>query len=286
MILKNYWSSRAILRIYQRAKISLTLTSVYKNWPYHYVWKIIQPDYAIYKLKGGAQLKVRPATTDRIAVKEVWVHNLYFPRGFDLSHSDIVIDIGAHIGTFTIMPALKANRGMVYAFELSPDNFTLLEENIVLNRLSNVHACLTAVSGQEGKVELVLHPNNPLSHSLQKRPKNGRQIGVATTTLERIMSEHNIEKIDYLKIDCEGGEHDILYHTPPEVLRKIKKICIECEDIDHERNQRTMVHFLKQKGFGVAMTMAPYGGLLLYGVQDPIYSLRLDDDSSAGPACG
>ncbi len=53
---------------------------------------------------------------------------------------------------------------------------------------------------------------------------------VLITTLQEFMDSNHIQKIDFLKLDCEGAEGAILFSTPDEYLRRIRKITMEFHD--------------------------------------------------------
>jgi hypothetical protein len=65
------------------------------------------------------------------------------------------------------------------------------------------------------------------------------------------MAEKNISKVDYFKIDCEGGEYDIFFNSGDEVFSKISKIGMEYHNLDEQNNVDKMKVFLESKGFEV-----------------------------------
>jgi FkbM family methyltransferase len=76
---------------------------------------------------------------------------------FTPKEGDIVIDVGAYIGPYTIIASKRVGEnGKVVAIEADPDNFDLLNRNIQLNKLSNVIALNYAVYSKEKKVKLYL----------------------------------------------------------------------------------------------------------------------------------
>ena len=87
----------------------------------------------------------------------------------------------------------------MYAFEPESKNFTALEENIRLNGLTNVKALRKAVSKQRGTAKLYLGAAD--SHSLYGK---GEYEEVEMIPLS------DFGDIDFLKIDAEGAERDIL----------------------------------------------------------------------------
>lgn len=110
----------------------------------------------------------------------------------DIRPDDIVLDIGAHVGGFTISAALKAKH--VYAVE--PIFYKELEENVKLNNLSNVTILSFAV-GDGSIVDLSFNKTT--------------QIGVQTFSIINIiklilLNSGGLHKISFLKCDCEGYE--------------------------------------------------------------------------------
>ena len=71
-----------------------------------------------------------------------------------IKEGDIVIDIGAHIGYYTLLfSKLVGKTGKVFAFEAHPDNFTLLKQNVETNGYTNVVVENKAVSNYNGKIK-------------------------------------------------------------------------------------------------------------------------------------
>src|SRR5437763_1822635 len=70
---------------------------------------------------------------------------------------DIVVDIGAHIGLYTIISSKRVGfNGKVIAIEAHPENFEILNRNIQLNQLTNVIALNYAVYSEEERLKLYL----------------------------------------------------------------------------------------------------------------------------------
>ena len=70
---------------------------------------------------------------------------------------DIVVDVGAHIGRYTLIAANRVGRnGKVVAVEANPDNFEMLNNNVKLNRLTNVTSLNYAAYSHETKIKLYL----------------------------------------------------------------------------------------------------------------------------------
>lgn len=117
---------------------------------------------------------------------------------------------------------------MVVAIEPEPENFEVLKKNIALNELKNVIALNLACASKLGKVRLYLSPG-PGWHSIVN--KTSRSIQVTGRTLDDILAEIRVFKIDLLKIDVEGAEAHVLLGAR-RTLRNTKKIRIIFEALD------------------------------------------------------
>ncbi|HLD38201.1 MAG TPA: methyltransferase FkbM, partial [Candidatus Nanoarchaeia archaeon] len=91
------------------------LVKTLKNYPLYlrdYFGKI-KNRYVFYKLRNGLTYKLRGGSTDRFILNEVWIYKSYNPRGFEIKPKDIVVDIGAHAGIFTILASYYTKNGKV-----------------------------------------------------------------------------------------------------------------------------------------------------------------------------
>lgn len=124
----------------------------------------------------------------------------------------VAIDIGANVGLFTV--ALASLRySEVHAFEPVPQTFARLKANAANNQLlEKIRLNCMAVGAEEGFIEFQIFENSPainrfVSFSSHKEPNilTATQ-NVTVTTLDKYCEEHQIDKVDFLKIDVEGME--------------------------------------------------------------------------------
>lgn len=175
------------------------------------------------------------------------------PPTFTIHPKDTVIDIGGHIGSFSALASSRADEGKVLTFEPDPENFSQLTKN--LYSYQNARAFQKAVAGDRGSLTLYKDSLNSAENSLFK--KGGRAITVPTLTLRDIFEEHDILKCNFLKIDCEGAEYDILYATPSAFLERIERIVLEAHcgkyfDFKKEGySPEELASFLRKNGFSV-----------------------------------
>jgi len=227
-----------------------------KNWhTYLADYLKLKNGEIIYALRDGSKYTVRGRSNDRNIFNEVVIREFYTPKGFKIEKGDVVMDIGAHIGIFSIFASKIASK--VYSFEPVPENFGLLQKNKKINRSYNITAINKAVSCKTEKKDLFFDKYNCGGHSFYSdigRIKN-KKITVETIALEDFWRQNNISRLDFLKIDCEGGEYEILFNCPRDILGKIKKISMEYHNIDEKYNLNFIKIFLEENNFRVDISV-------------------------------
>ena len=118
------------------------------------------------------------------------------------------VDIGANIGKFSVIMGLKYPKSKIVAIEAEPTNFKILKRNIHLNNLKNVCAVQSACYDEKTTIRLFKDPLGTGSHSIHKKQKEF--IEIKADTLDNILREHKIGKVDLLKIDVEGAEANVI----------------------------------------------------------------------------
>ncbi len=205
----------------------------------------------IHKVGDSAQLKMRVNTYDKLAAYEVWGLEEYKDSEFMIQPTDVIIDIGAHIGSFSIWAAKQALNGRVYAFEPNDENYIFLQENKKLNALENLEIFNLAVSDKDGLASFFNSDHLSMSHSFFETGAENTST-VRTMSLADILNVNQIERVNYLKIDAEGAEYLIILNTPPEALNKVDKILIEYHDyLDHGHHYQEIEKYLTENGFQV-----------------------------------
>ena len=133
------------------------------------------------------------------------------------NEGDTVVDVGAHIGLYTLIAAKKVGpSGKVIAIEPDPENFKILKKNILLNLLMNVEALQCAVYSTKEKVKLFLPEieggRTIFNTVMQDRARTSTEnfIEVEANTLDNILESINITEVNWIKIDVEGAELEVL----------------------------------------------------------------------------
>jgi FkbM family methyltransferase len=139
----------------------------------------------------------------------------------------IVIDAGANIGVFSIYSAQK-NTKKIYAIEPFPETYSLLAKNIALNHLEKkVVLNSVALSAKSGLRNMDLSEGPSQSRGLLDKNQKTTGLEVQSMTLEDFLKSIAVDKVDLLKIDIEGGEHEVFHSSSNETLEKIQSIAME-----------------------------------------------------------
>ena len=126
-----------------------------------------------------------------------------------------VVDVGAHHGLYTLLASKCVGwHGRVVAIEPSPRECVRLEKHLRLNRSSNVELIPCAAGEDLGEAELyVVERFNDVCNSLRPpdTPEPVKTRRVQVRRLDDILSELDISKVDFIKLDAEGAELSVLY---------------------------------------------------------------------------
>ena len=173
---------------------------------------------------------------------------------FTPKQGDIVIDIGANIGRYTIISSKRVGtKGKVVAIEAHPGNFEILNCNIKLNQLTNIIPLNYAAYSKETKIKLYVPDEESgytIYHTLMER--TGKKfVEVNANTLDYLLQLNEIrqEEVNWIKIDVEGAELEVLKGAT-NVLSKSKDIALLIE-VHGQNNYRPLVEFLSSYNFKI-----------------------------------
>jgi FkbM family methyltransferase len=131
-----------------------------------------------------------------------------------LRPGDVAFDVGANIGIYTVLAAhLAGPSGAVYAFEPDPQNVRYLRGNVAANGLGNVQLFDAAVSCVEGESTLYQDTTTTRTSSLlpdawSPDPAPRIPLTVRTLVLDQFLPA--LDRLDFIKIDVEGHEYEVL----------------------------------------------------------------------------
>ena len=132
----------------------------------------------------------------------------------DFQPGDTVIDIGGHIGLFSIYLAKKYPFLKILAFEPIPVSYRMFRKNLELNEIRNVRLYNLAVTSDRRELAMVVHlqgNTGGATANLRNLDLEGHaRFRCSSLTLDDIFRSFLIDSCKLLKIDCEGSEHEIL----------------------------------------------------------------------------
>lgn len=148
-------------------------------------------------------------------IAEIFSDNYHiFERGITFEPGDVVVDIGANEGIFSVMMAAAFPGIRVVACEPVPRTFFQMVRNIGLNGLTNIEPHNVGVGKEDGMMEMVVA--NELSggsSGVQQEydPDKNTKVPVSILSLDNFLSRYGVKKIRLMKMDIEGMEYDALY---------------------------------------------------------------------------
>ncbi len=249
------WKFHVLLwRWKTRFRYALEAPFVYVNW-----WDVFRSRFSrqstLLVLRDGSRFSIRPGTGDLGVVNEAAICNPYFDPGYISCHDQsVVIDVGANIGDFSVQSARLCPRGQVYAIDPIREHCERVAEHVKLNALENVQIFQLAIGGVTGDVEI--HSDGSRSST---QWGSGAAILTQQVTLPEFMRINQIERIDLLKLDCEGSEWDI-FPAAETVLPAIRQICLEYHN--GKLNADWLAAWLSAHGYTVRRTFGQWNGLL------------------------
>jgi len=236
---------------FSKLQIFLNSRRIFKNW-YIYpkvYYKLIDDKFVIFRTKTDLRIKIRVRSTDLMALTNVWMINEYDIEDFEINVNDTVIDIGAHIGLFSLLVSQLCKTGKILSFEPVSENFDLLVSNLKLNHIKNILPFNMAVSKNSGRLDLFLN-NDQSAHSIFS--KSSESISVESTSLQKIFEENKISSCKLLKLDCEGAEYEIIDSLPSKYLDKIQNMVIEYHLADTKPELvKSLILKIKNAGFKI-----------------------------------
>ncbi len=148
---------------------------------------------------------------------EIFNQRIYDNKLVRILENDVVVDIGANYGFFAFY-AKEFNPSKIICFEPSRKIYNHLKENI-----NDCYVIQKAVSGKSGSQGFTDH----IISSASSRLTDEGDYVVEIIGINEIHDSLGLDKIDFLKIDCEGAEKDIFEQITLPTIQKINKLVVE-----------------------------------------------------------
>jgi FkbM family methyltransferase len=180
---------------------------------------VAEQDILFSEFKWGNTVISYPKHDDpeeyQLYLREIYFLDVY--RSNLLKENDFVLDLGANIGTFSILASKKVGKnGKVIAIEPNIDYYELLKFNIKKNKCTNIIPVNIGVASGP-RIEEINY-------------WTGRKFKFKTDSLEGILNKLNItNKINFIKMDIEGFESDVISNDS-KIIKDVNIISIELHD--------------------------------------------------------
>lgn len=140
--------------------------------------------------------------------------NIFLDGEYDIvlaKEPHVIFDLGGNVGVSALYFALKYPSAAVYVFEPDPQAYAQLVENT--KSFSSIHTFQYAITAKDGPVTFHSVRGRSESSSLVKRFDDSVEHTVIGKTLDTVLEELEIEHVDLLKFDIEGGEWELFSNT-------------------------------------------------------------------------
>jgi FkbM family methyltransferase len=172
------------------------------------------------RLPNGKTLRLRSRGDDWISTQVFWREWFGYepeitPFFYQLAtRARVTLDVGAHIGFYSLLAGHANPEATVYAFEPMPVTFARLERNVELNGLRNVHCFNSALGEFEGEADIFFEgeicSGATLSTEIKRQLPNLNRTAVPVITLDAFIRDRALEHLDLVKIDTETTEEQVL----------------------------------------------------------------------------
>lgn len=172
-----------------------------------------------------------------------------YERYYQPQKGDIIVDVGASVGVFTAKAAkLVGDEGKVIAIEPESKNFGLLCKNVEANGLQNVEVIHKGVWSAKSKLKLNLAERTG-GHSFYKGHCIGKFEEVEVDTLDSILRESGIRRVNFVKMDIEGAEIEALKGANETLRNDVKLAIAAYHVVDGKKTYKTIAPQLEERGF-------------------------------------
>lgn len=188
----------------------------------------------------------------------------YFPRGVNVLYdiqrfSDkkklpVLFDVGANIGQTATGLVKYFPASQIYCFEPTSNSFDILSREF--SKFPNLHCIQKGLGSLSENVNIVIHDDSQLNTIVKNGPREDRKTGeeeIVLTTVDEFCVAEKISYIDFLKMDVQGWEMEVLLGTKD--LLRDNRVRFVYAEVGFRRSDRDMQHFceindyLENQGF-------------------------------------
>lgn len=194
-----------------------------------------------HKYKQGLNVAFTDPLSFLHAIKEIFVDEIYLfktenPRPF-------ILDCGGYIGLSALFFKLHYPQSKIIVFEPDSKNFQLAKENIESWKFNDIELYEKAVWTNNDYIEF--YESNSMASSVRPLATGGKLVKIPAIRLKDFLNQ----KVDFLKIDIEGAEYEVLLDIKDE-LKNIEKIFVEYHGYYNEMHKlNSILNILTEQNF-------------------------------------
>ena len=224
------------------ARRLLQTPRAFTNWPQVLVGVAASrvgagPAKLTFHTRGDQTITIPNAGGARVPVYEVFAEDCYHLSWFlgDLADRPIhVLDIGAHVGTFSCWLGKVHPQAVVDSYEPSPDTAQYLRENIAANGFEGrITPHQAALAAETGTAMFDLTGAGSGFNHLATDGSGGGLTEVETISFHDVVTAA-ASPIDMVKMDCEGGEYGLVYASSKEDWASVQRLVLEYHTVEGE----------------------------------------------------
>lgn len=190
--------------------------------------------------------------------KEIW-------RYLKPKKGEVFIDVGTNVGKYALKVAkIVGNEGLVIALEPHPNNWRCCQRASIINKLNNIIAVKAAAWEKDCKLNLFIGDES--GHHSTKQDSGFGHIIVEAKALDNIVRELCVKQVNWIKIDVEGAELEVLKGLKKVLKKFAPKVIVEVLN----KNLIATLHFMKHCGYTVQNIKSLEGPNYNYFYCEPI----------------
>jgi len=170
----------------------------------------------------------------------------------------IILDVGAHVGDYSIYMGLEYPKAKIFAFEPNPKTYKILVENIKVNGVKNVTTINLGLSNRSQKEKLYLQLASGMTSVYKKENHSFSSVSINTLSLADFLRKYSVNSVDIMKVDCEGAEYKIFLGLPKNTLSQIKNITMEYHDGLAKNSHVDLVKLFRKSNYNLTTQASKY----------------------------
>ncbi len=242
--LRGKWNAAAVL---------LEFFHYFSNWREGWIAYRNGSEFPRLKLRSGLLLAGGRVDETLYVFREVFERRVYTePSFYRPKPSDVVLDIGANLGLFALYLNWRAPGVTVHCFEPGRSTFERLREITRINRLdSKILLHRYAVSNRDGDAYLSQHERT-VQRALARQPDQAAGgEPVKTLSLGSALDRCGVAHVDFMKIDIEGAEIELIEGTDSAVWKRIARVALEYHGSLRPGCRESLIAALQDRGLNI-----------------------------------